>query len=104
MAAPQKPPLPKVLMATDGKDKKIETDIFRRKTITIGRDADCEVVLKDPKASRKHCRLTRGEGGFMLEDLGSKNGTFVDGKKITEPMPLKATQTFKVGDTVLYLS
>ena len=97
--------LPKSLKLAEGKIAgSNDTDLQRRKTVVIGRGAGCDVVLKDVKASRKHCRLTRAEGSFQLEDLGSKNGTFVDGQKINAPILLKVNQTFKVGDTVFYLA
>lgn len=70
----------------------------------IGRGVECDVVIKDAKASRKHCRLVRKEEGFVLEDLGSKNGTYVDGKRISEKIAMKPQQTFKIGDTIFYLS
>jgi pSer/pThr/pTyr-binding forkhead associated (FHA) protein len=81
-----------------------ETPVGSRKTILIGRGAHCEVVVKDAKASREHCRLTSTDKGFVLEDLGSKNGTFVEGSRISEPTKLGTNQTFKIGDTIFYLS
>jgi len=70
----------------------------------IGRGVECDVVIKDSKASRKHCRLVRKDDGFLLEDLGSKNGTFVDGKRISGQIALQPQHTFKIGDTIFYLS
>lgn len=75
-----------------------------KQTLTIGRDADCDIVLHDAKASRKHCRLTRDAECVTLEDLGSRNGTFIDGQKLSTPTVLKPSQSFKVGDTVFYLA
>ena len=54
-------------------------------TLIIGRDAECEVVVPDRQVSRSHARLTRLENGVLLEDLGSKNGTFRNGERIEEP-------------------
>lgn len=75
-----------------------------RKSIIIGRGAECDVVIKDPKASRRHCQLTRKDSAFVLEDLGSKNGTYVGSERIKGPVDLKPNQSFKVGDTVFYLA
>ena len=75
-----------------------------RKSIVIGRGAECDVVIKDPKASRRHCQLTRAEAGFILEDLKSRNGTSVNGERIQSPVTIKANQAFKVGDTVFYIA
>lgn len=96
------PPL--ALTHAEAEGKPVETKLGRREEIVIGRGVECDVVIKDAKASRRHCRLVRKDDGFLLEDLGSRNGTFVEGKKISEQVALKAQQTFKIGDTVFYLS
>ncbi|HYN21015.1 MAG TPA: GAF domain-containing protein [Thermoanaerobaculia bacterium] len=49
-----------------------------RQTV-VGRDPDCDLVLDDDRVSRRHARLVRGEDGWTVADLGSKNGTLVDG-------------------------
>jgi hypothetical protein len=96
---------PKALKFAAGEEgKAFETSLQRRNSVVIGRAPDCDVVIQDLKASRQHCRLTRNQDGFLLEDLGSKNGTYVDGQKITEPVFLKTNHTFKVGDTIFYLA
>ena len=84
--------------------KQVSADLKRRDTVVIGRGLDCDIVINDAKASRKHCRLTRGESAFILEDLNSKNGTYVNGERITQPIALQPSQTFKIGDTVFYLA
>lgn len=98
-------PMPKSLKVAVGHGgQPVETNLQRRKVVVIGRGLECDIVIKDVKASRRHCQLTRGDSAFMLEDLGSKNGTFVEGKRITGPMALKPNQAFKIGDTIFYLS
>lgn len=57
--------------------------------IVIGRDDDCHVVIDDRRASRHHARITQTEDGYVLEDLGSKNGTFLNGQPLTAPTVLK---------------
>jgi pSer/pThr/pTyr-binding forkhead associated (FHA) protein len=93
------PELVKISLGADSDEAKS----FRRDSIVIGRAVDCDVVVKDVKASRQHCRLTRGEGIYVLEDLKSRNGTYVGGDRISETVELRANETFKVGDTVFYL-
>lgn len=96
---------PVALTLSEGEGRPTQTTkLGRREEIVIGRGVECDVVIKDAKASRKHCRLVRKGDGFVLEDLGSKNGTFVNGKKIAEQVEMKVQQTFKIGDTVFYLS
>jgi hypothetical protein len=49
---------------------------------TVGRSTENDVVLSDPNVSRRHARVLRQEGGFVIEDLGSTNGTLLDGVPI----------------------
>jgi len=54
----------------------------------IGRGDDCHVTIADRQASRHHARITRKEQSYVLEDLGSKNGTFLNGVPLTAPTSL----------------
>jgi serine/threonine protein kinase len=72
---------------------------------TLGQGEDCPVRLSDPSTSRHHARLTIAEDGFMLlEDLGSTNGTFVDGVPVTAPHPVRPSQTITLGALPLSVS
>ena len=75
-------------------------EIGRRRlegTVTIGRSPDCEVSLHDHLLSRHHCRLAPSDDGWVLTDLGSKNGTVVHGKVIDQPQVLRDGESFTVG-------
>ena len=50
--------------------------------LTIGRDITNRIVINDPEVSRKHARLVLQSGSYVIEDLGSTNGTFLDDKRI----------------------
>ena len=65
------------LRVIDGPDRGLERDV--RGTVTIGSEATCDVVLTDGWVSRRHCAITPTPHGFAIEDLGSKNGTVIDG-------------------------
>jgi len=70
--------------------------------ITMGRDPANALPLPDPRASRRHAVLAPSALGlWMLRDLASSNGTFVNGKRIEGPTPLKPGDKIRVGDTVL---
>ena len=72
-------------------------DDFRPKTEwLIGRGSDCDLVVPEAAVSSHHCRLTQRVDGFLLEDVGSKNGTFVNGAKIAPGLPVKVQNGAKV--------
>jgi len=55
----------------------------------IGTSSSCDIRLSEPTVSGQHCRLTETDGGFLIEDLGSRNGTFIDNHRIEPRTPLK---------------
>jgi DNA-binding response OmpR family regulator len=63
--------------------------VIDRSDMIIGREEDCDIVLPSRQISRNHARIRRSGGRHILEDLGSKNGTFVNGRELTEPYPLQ---------------
>jgi len=60
-----------------------------RDNLIIGREEDCDIVLPSRQVSRNHARIRRSGGRHILEDLGSKNRTFVNGQELTEPYTLQ---------------
>jgi predicted component of type VI protein secretion system len=59
------------------------------RTVVLGRDASCDIVIPDRQVSRYHARLTPTQEGVILEDLGSKNGTHCNGSTLTAPVVLQ---------------
>ena len=68
--------------------------------IRIGRAPECELVLKDSRVSRRHARLHARDGLLVLTDLGSTNGTLVNGNRVTE-LVLGAGDRIQIGETSL---
>ncbi len=64
-----------------------------KESFTIGRSPQCEVVIPHEGISRKHCQISYKDGDLYIEDLGSVNGVYIDGKKIASNTPTKF-QTF----------
>lgn len=71
--------------------------------ILIGRAPDCTLVLSDDYSSGHHARLYQMEGNWVVEDLGSTNGTWIDRGRITSPTVLEIGMPLRVGRTVLEL-
>ncbi|MCY4087335.1 MAG: DUF3662 and FHA domain-containing protein [Actinomycetia bacterium] len=68
--------------------------------VVIGRGRDCDIVLDDPGASRRHAELRRDDGGYVIVDLGSTNGLEVNGKRI-ETAQLAPGDLLTIGRTKL---
>jgi ABC-type multidrug transport system ATPase subunit/pSer/pThr/pTyr-binding forkhead associated (FHA) protein len=74
-----------------------ETVPFRGTEMVIGRDPQCDYPLSFPMISWHHAKLSKVSGGFEIEDLGSRNGTFVDGARISGRVTLKAGSEIGLG-------
>jgi len=66
----------------------------------IGRSPSCEIPIDDSKASRRHCRLTVQSGKLSISDLGSRNGTLVNGERVGPARTLESGDRVVVGSTV----
>lgn len=69
--------------------------------MTIGRDSTNEITINDAEVSRRHARLTFQGGKYVLEDLGSTNGTFVNGQRLAGPRVLKAGEVVSFGEQIV---
>ncbi|MCB0193152.1 MAG: FHA domain-containing protein [Anaerolineae bacterium] len=67
----------------------------------MGREEGLEIVLQDPESSRRHARVYWQAGHYIIEDMGSTNGTFVNGIQITGPQFLNAGDSIGIGQTAL---
>lgn len=71
--------------------------------ITIGRASDSTLVIDDDYASTRHAQLVPHDGEWMLEDMGSTNGTFLGRGKVGAPIPVPLGEQIRIGKTVLEL-
>ncbi|MAS34701.1 MAG: hypothetical protein CL610_11885 [Anaerolineaceae bacterium] len=68
--------------------------------VTLGRDLSNDIVIQDPEVSRWHLQLLRGPDGYALKDLGSTNGTVLNGMRLIDSRPLKVFDTIELGTAV----
>lgn len=71
--------------------------------LSFGRGADCDVVVNDHSMSRHHARLVASGDAWVIEDLGARNGTFVNGVRVEGQRPVSAGDTIKMGATLVRL-
>jgi hypothetical protein len=89
-------PIP-YLVVTAGRARGQTFDL--RGEVRLGRDRSNAIVLSDGKVSRHHFRLDPIRGTYILSDLGSANGTFVNGVRVTQPVRLRDGDLINLGDT-----
>ena len=68
--------------------------------LTIGRNADCQVIVNYPNVSAHHARLTWDGQTFVVEDVGSTNGTFVNGYRLTGPVQFRPGDVLSLAGSV----
>ena len=71
--------------------------------LVIGRDSSNGVAINDAEISRKHSRLSFQGGKYVLEDLGSTNGTFVNGQRLAGPVVLKPGDVVSLGEQIVLM-
>lgn len=72
-------------------------------TVTIGRSPECDVLLSDAACSRRHAQLHIADGALTLEDLGSHNGTRINGERVTGRHPVTSDDVISIGPVKLII-
>jgi DNA-binding NtrC family response regulator len=71
--------------------------------LTIGRDSSCQLIVEDSYVSSRHARIERKTGGYVLRDLHSRNGTYLNGSRVTEAI-ISTNDRLRFGETVFVFS
>jgi len=71
--------------------------------VTVGRAAGCQITLDDTYASQIHARVFQRDGQYLIEDLGSTNGTYLNRHKVAGPMLVHQGDRLQIGNTVMEL-
>lgn len=87
---------PRELVVVDGPAVGARVGIEKR-PITVGRASICDLTLEDDFISSRHLRISTQSNGYVVEDLGSTNGTWVEGERLTEPVLIKPGVRIKMG-------
>ena len=103
-AKPQRPGrgAPRFLVVTEGALSGVSIDLTDQQ-ITMGRANDATLVVNDDYASTHHARIFPQDGQWIVEDLGSTNGTYLDRQKVIRPTPVPVGVPIRIGKTVLEL-
>ncbi len=94
--------VPRSLVVTEG-SLKGTTIALGQNPVLIGRSPECSLVLTDDYSSGRHARLFPSQGRWVVEDLGSTNGTFIGRNQLTSPTPVEPGTQLRIGRTVLEL-
>ena len=84
------------LVVRSGGGRAGEHFLLGQARITVGRSPDCDIFLDDVTVSRRHALLKQADGGFLIEDQGSLNGTFLNRRRI-ESAPLEDGDEVQIG-------
>lgn len=88
-----------VLLGGEGKRTRREWEVGEE--LVVGRSPECSVCLDDEFASNLHAKIYRLQDRYYVEDLGSTNGTYVNGRRINYPIELRGGDRIRVGRTLM---
>lgn len=91
------------LVITEGSMVGMTIQLLPGNTVTIGRSPTCTIVINDTYASSLHAKVFNDGNKWIVEDLGSTNGTFLGEQKLKSPMILRLGDSIRIGQTVMEL-
>lgn len=95
--------MPTHIAMVTGRDAGTQIAIDGNREFLIGRAGNSDVVIADDFASSMHAKLVLVGEDWVLQDLNSTNGTFLDGKRVTTPQTVKPGMTIRIGTTTFEL-
>ena len=93
---------PTILVRVTQNARVIHTVAFTQDVVSVGREPGMDIALPSHEVSRAHCRIERVQKGFQVVDLGSKNGTLVNGRKVVS-QEIESGDNLQVGDFTLWI-
>jgi pSer/pThr/pTyr-binding forkhead associated (FHA) protein len=87
-----------------GKYQGGEFPLKSEKQVVIGRSSELDMVLVEDMVSRKHAKIMIASGAITIEDLGSTNGTYLDGQRVTRPVAAEIGGSIRIGRTTLNIA
>ena len=78
----------------DGSRRRVAVE---RDEFVVGRHSECDLAISDSRLSRRHARILRSGGRFTIEDLGSSNGTDVNGEPVFDPVDIRSGDVLNFG-------
>ncbi|HLR97543.1 MAG TPA: FHA domain-containing protein [Jiangellaceae bacterium] len=94
---------PSKAVIVDGPDMGVGVDLDGISQVLLGRGAECTIQLSDEYVSTQHARLRLDGERWVVEDLGSTNGTYVGTNRLSQPAEVSAKARFRLGKTVVEL-
>lgn len=91
--------LPTALRITKGKQAGLTMSLGD--SLKIGRSSDCQLILDDDYVSTRHARIFRGNDGYLVEDLGSTNGTYLNNERLGQARPFTPSDSLRIGRTLI---
>jgi hypothetical protein len=91
---------PKRVVVLDARGRKVGAHNLSG-TLQVGRGTACEIRPDDTYLSQVHARISSRDGAWVVEDMGSTNGTFLNGRKVTVPTQVAPGDRVQVGKTIL---
>jgi len=91
--------IPTTLRITRGKQAGLTMALGDQ--LKIGRSADCQLILDDDYVSTQHARIYRSGTGYIVDDLGSTNGTYLNNERLSGPTRFTPADTLRIGRTLI---